>query len=394
MLLVLLSLKINTAKIDSGLTVPVFKQGDDPIDAINKMMSFLSIVISSCFLTTNNQLRNSSNPRQLGIIHDRRVTIQPVQERQSLFAARTSGTRANISRSGGNNSGQQRVVNCFKCQGEGHIAIQCPKPKRKTDATWFRDKVLLEDLFNVLHGHNLDIKRRLKMAADVALIVYMAKHESLFASQGEPFTFAQTIKALRSDQGGEYISQEFKDYLKACGIVQQLTPPCTTQHNETATRILNMVPTKKVDKTPYELWYGKVPNLSYLKVWGCEALVKRDMLDKLQSVKYAEFLEKNLLSKEVESFKPPQEEVVLVRRLDLNKTEGASTREEVKRMQNAPYASAVGEPHWTAVKTILKIFKEILKIITWFYDGNPEAEVRVDCYCNAGFETNRDDIKS
>ncbi|GKA20108.1 putative reverse transcriptase domain-containing protein [Tanacetum coccineum] len=34
---------------------------------------------------------------------------------------------------------------------------------------------------------------------------------------------------------------------------------------ESATCILNMVPTKKVDKTPYELWYGKVPNLSYLK---------------------------------------------------------------------------------------------------------------------------------
>ncbi|GKE77108.1 retrotransposon protein, putative, ty1-copia subclass, partial [Tanacetum coccineum] len=37
----------------------------------------------------------------------------------------------------------------------------------------------------------------------------------------------KTIKALRSDQSGEYISQEFKDYLKACGIVQQLTPPYT-----------------------------------------------------------------------------------------------------------------------------------------------------------------------
>ncbi|GJY44374.1 hypothetical protein Tco_0432587, partial [Tanacetum coccineum] len=28
------------------------------------------------------------------------------------------------------------------------------------------------------------------------------------------------------------------------------------------------------------------------------------------------------------------------------------------------------------------------------YDGNPEAELRVDCYYNVGFETNRDDIKS
>nr|GEV92204.1 putative retrotransposon protein [Tanacetum cinerariifolium] len=43
-----------------------------------------------------------------------------------------------------------------------------------------------------------------------------------------------------------------------------------------------MVSTKKVDKTPYELCYGKVLNLSYLKVWGYEALVKRDTPDKLQ----------------------------------------------------------------------------------------------------------------
>ncbi|GJR94007.1 hypothetical protein Tco_0266181 [Tanacetum coccineum] len=36
---------------------------DDPIDAINKMMSFLSTVVTSRFPTTKNQLRNSSNPR-------------------------------------------------------------------------------------------------------------------------------------------------------------------------------------------------------------------------------------------------------------------------------------------------------------------------------------------
>ncbi|GJS13664.1 putative RNA-directed DNA polymerase [Tanacetum coccineum] len=140
---------------------------------------------------------------------------------------------------------------------------------------------------------------------------------------------------------------------------------------KTIARILNMVPTKKVYKTPYKLWYGKVPNLSYLKVWGCKALMKRDTPDKLQqrSVKcifigypkemtgyyfyfppknkivvarYAEFLEKNLLSQEisrraeeleeiqdedtspfentseipmeVEGFEPPQEEVVPIRR--------------------------------------------------------------------------------
>ncbi|GKB61780.1 retrotransposon protein, putative, ty1-copia subclass [Tanacetum coccineum] len=50
---------------------------------------------------------------------------------------------------------------------------------------------------------------------------------------------------------------------------------------ESAARILNMVPTKKVERTPYEIWHGKAPKLSYLRVWGCEALVKRDTPDKL-----------------------------------------------------------------------------------------------------------------
>ncbi|GJS60748.1 hypothetical protein Tco_0655532 [Tanacetum coccineum] len=108
-------------------------------------------------------------------------------------------------------------------------------------------------------------------------------------------------------------------------------------------------------------------------------------------------------------------------RLDLNKTQGASTPEEVKRMQNAPYASTVGsimyavrctrpdvafaqnitsrfqqnpsEPHWTAVKNILKYLRNT-KDMFLVYGGNPEAELRVDCYCDAGFETNRDDTKS
>ncbi|GJT43063.1 hypothetical protein Tco_0951778 [Tanacetum coccineum] len=67
---------------DSGLIVPVFKQGDDPIDAINHMMSFISVIVTSCYPTTNNQLRNTSNPRQQATINDGRVTLQPVQGRQ------------------------------------------------------------------------------------------------------------------------------------------------------------------------------------------------------------------------------------------------------------------------------------------------------------------------
>ncbi|GJZ41078.1 hypothetical protein Tco_0587964 [Tanacetum coccineum] len=96
-------------RIDSGLAVLVFKQGDDPIDAINKMMSFLSTVVSSRFPTTNSQLRNSSNPRQQATIHNGRVTVQPHVSGNAKTSVR----------------GRGRVM-----------ARQCPKPKRKRDATW------------------------------------------------------------------------------------------------------------------------------------------------------------------------------------------------------------------------------------------------------------------
>ncbi|GKE49182.1 retrovirus-related pol polyprotein from transposon TNT 1-94 [Tanacetum coccineum] len=128
-------------QLDSGLTVPVFKQGDDPIDAINHMMSFLSAVVTSRYPTTNNQLRNSSNPRQQATINDGRVTLQPVQGRQISFA--TGTTRTYTPGASGSNSGKQRTVICYNCKGEGHMSKQCTKPKRKRDDSWFKDKVLL-----------------------------------------------------------------------------------------------------------------------------------------------------------------------------------------------------------------------------------------------------------
>ncbi|GKB63912.1 hypothetical protein Tco_0920098 [Tanacetum coccineum] len=39
---------------DSGLTVPVFQRGDDPIDAINHVMLFLTAVVTFRYPTTNN----------------------------------------------------------------------------------------------------------------------------------------------------------------------------------------------------------------------------------------------------------------------------------------------------------------------------------------------------
>nr|GEX65651.1 hypothetical protein [Tanacetum cinerariifolium] len=72
---------------DTGLVVLVFQKGNDPIDAINHMMSFLTAVVTSRYPPTNNQLRNSSNPRQQATINNERVTIQPIQGRQNSLTA-------------------------------------------------------------------------------------------------------------------------------------------------------------------------------------------------------------------------------------------------------------------------------------------------------------------
>ncbi|GKB61470.1 retrotransposon protein, putative, ty1-copia subclass [Tanacetum coccineum] len=52
---------------------------------------------------------------------------------------------------------------------------------------------------------------------------------------------------------------------------------------ETTTHILNLVPTKKVSKTPFEMWKGKCPFLGHIKIWGCEVYDRREAEDKLEA---------------------------------------------------------------------------------------------------------------
>jgi hypothetical protein len=108
---------------------------------------------------------------------------------------------------------------------------------------------------------------------------------------------------------------------------------------ETVAFTLNRAPFKSVETTPYELWFGAKPKVSFLKVWGCEAYVKRLMPDKLEPkaekcvfigypketigytfyhksegkvfvAKNASFLEKEFLSKEVSGRKVELDEVI------------------------------------------------------------------------------------
>src|SRR3954466_702460 len=101
---------------------------------------------------------------------------------------------------------------------------------------------------------------------------------------------------------------------------------------------LKRAPSKSVETTQSELWFGKKPKLSFLKVWGCDAYVKKFQHDKLKPksekcvfigypketvgytfyhrskgktfvAKNGSFLEKEFLSKEVSGRKVELDEV-------------------------------------------------------------------------------------
>ncbi|GJS05737.1 hypothetical protein Tco_0322245 [Tanacetum coccineum] len=98
-------------QLDLGLIVPVFKQGDDPIDAINHMISFLSAIVTSRYPTTNNQgakfllLRGQVGPTL-------QEQVEAILGNKGLLFVKT-------------------------------IKGKDTCPKRKQDDSWFKDKVLL-----------------------------------------------------------------------------------------------------------------------------------------------------------------------------------------------------------------------------------------------------------
>ena len=117
-------------------------------------------------------------------------------------------------------------------------------------------------------------------------------------------TLGKKVKILRSDNGGEYCSKTFQDYLKEHGIQHQTTVPYNPEQNgtpermnrtlleaarsmmyhasipkefwaeavSTATYTRNRSPTRSLNNTtPFECLFNRKPDVSNLKVFGCVA---------------------------------------------------------------------------------------------------------------------------
>nr|KAJ0206517.1 hypothetical protein LSAT_V11C500250200 [Lactuca sativa] len=84
----------------------------------------------------------------------------------------------------------------------------------------------------------------------------------------------ELIKVLRTDRGAERKNRNLKEMVNSRLSYSGLSEGFWGEAMLTACYILNRTPNKRIKITPYELWYKKVPNLSYLKVWGCRAIVR------------------------------------------------------------------------------------------------------------------------
>ncbi|GJV53175.1 integrase, catalytic region, zinc finger, CCHC-type containing protein [Tanacetum coccineum] len=169
---------------DSGFAVPIFSSGYDPIACLNNAMAFLTAVASLRFPSTNNQLRTSSNPRNQATIQDGQVTMQQVQGRQGQNYSSTTYKGNATSSRGNTTSGQARVVKCYNCQGEGHMARQCTQPKRPRNAAWYKEKAMLAEAQEA--GQILD-EEQLAFLADPGILTDQAQtiipHNAAFQTE-------------------------------------------------------------------------------------------------------------------------------------------------------------------------------------------------------------------
>lgn len=182
----------------------------------------------------------------------------------------------------------------------------------------------------------------------------------------------RTLKALRTDNGGEYTSAEFEKYLKSEGVRHERTVPKTPEQNgvaermnrtliemvrsmlagaklpqkfwaealSTAAYLRNRSPTKAVvGKTPFEAWTGEKPRVDHLRTFGCVAYahIAKDERRKLDSkARRCIFLGYGTETRGYRLYDPERERVFFSRDVLFNESEHGIEKES-NQQEEQPY---------------------------------------------------------
>ncbi|GKB67615.1 hypothetical protein Tco_0929027 [Tanacetum coccineum] len=167
--------------MDSSFPVLVFSPGDDPIACLNKAMAFQTVVASSRFPSTNNQLRTTSNPK-----------TKPLFKMAESQCNKFRGDKGKV----------------ILVLGEGHMARQCTKPKPPRNAAWYKEKAMLAEAQEA--GQILD-EEQLAFLADL-----WTEGSNTYDSDCDDILNAKAVlMANISNYGSDVISKvpHFENYL-------------------------------------------------------------------------------------------------------------------------------------------------------------------------------------
>jgi transposase InsO family protein len=202
------------------------------------------------------------------------------------------------------------IIHCISCVMGKHKRLPFPTTARRATAA---AELIHSDVWGPVNIPSSTGDSYFVVFTDdytrYSLIYLMRAKSEVFEHFKEFVPWVETqsgghIKRFRSDNGGEYVSREFLTYLTERGIEHDVTMPYTPQQNGVAERghqtivtralschhlsgfprsfwgwailnsahIKNILPSSALDgRTPFEVFYGRKPDVSYLRPFGCLA---------------------------------------------------------------------------------------------------------------------------